>query len=292
MKSPRVFRSSLGVATLGFSLLLTPATAETTQRSSESDWQLVWADEFEGPEIDLSNWTLEVMPDPFNEELQFYTDRRDDQEEANAWIEEGRLIIEARAEVFEHRSYTSARLISQGKREFIYGRFEARIRQPSGVGLWPAFWLLGGNIGEVGWPACGEIDILEGKGRLSDWTSGALHRGPAPADNLITSWEHELDSGSFHETWHRFRVDWSPQTLRWYVDDQAIFDFEKPQDVDPSFWPFDHGHPFFIILNLAVGGWFDKDHPPPADMSPSRLEVDYVRVYRQREKDLHLPATD
>lgn len=183
-----------------------------------ASWELVWADEFDGTAIDQETWTPEVMPDPFNEELQYYTDRIDADPGANAWLEDGALVIEARREDFEHREYTSARLITKGKREFRYGRFEARIRQPGEVGMWPAFWLLGGNIDEVGWPRCGEIDIMEGKGRLPQWTSGALHRGPDPSSNRITVGEYELASGSFHDEWHVFAVEWEPWQVRWEVD--------------------------------------------------------------------------
>jgi beta-glucanase (GH16 family) len=209
------------------------------------------------------------MPDPYNEELQYYTDRVDTAPGANAWLESGMLTIEARREDFAHRRYTSARLITKGKRAFRYGRFEARIKQPGEVGMWPAFWLLGGNIDTVGWPRCGEIDVMEGKGRLPDWTSGALHRGPDPARNRVTAAQYRLPAGSFQDAWHVFAVEWQPTWIRWYVDE------------DPAYWPFDEGHSFFIILNLAVGGWFDAPHLPPDTMAPQRLLVDYVRVYRR-----------
>lgn len=251
------------------------------QRPSSSGWELVWHDEFEGERIDHDSWNVVVMPDPFNEELQYYPDRADDAPGANAWIDDGLLIIEARREEFEHRHYTSARINTKGKREFLYGRFEARIRLPAEVGMWPAFWMLGGNIDEVGWPACGEIDIMEGKGRLPSWTSGALHRGPEPDSNVITAAEYELPTGDFHREWHVFAVEWEPGQIRWYVDDVRFQTVDKPVDVAPAYWPFDRGQPFFLILNLAVGGWFDTPYLPPDDMEPQRLLVDYVRVYRQ-----------
>ncbi|MFQ6045025.1 MAG: family 16 glycosylhydrolase [Gemmatimonadales bacterium] len=244
-------------------------------------WVLLWQDEFEGARLDRDSWTVEVMPDPYNEELQYYPNRADDTPGANVWLEDGVLVIEARREDFEHRHYTSARINTKGKREFLYGRFEARMRLPAEVGMWPAFWMLGGNIDEVGWPACGEIDIMEGKGRLPNWTSGALHRGPDPGSNLITAGEYQLPDGDFHREWHRFAVEWEPTRIRWYVDDVLFQTVEKPVDVEPAYWPFDQGHPFFLILNLAVGGWFDAPHLPPEDMEPQRLLVDYVRVYRQ-----------
>ncbi len=257
----------------------------TAARPAASGWNLVWSDEFDGSVIDSRSWTPRVMPDPYNDELQYYTDRVDEDPGANAWLEDGALVIELRAERYEHRRYTSARLNTKGKREFLYGRFEARIRQPGEVGMWPAFWLLGGNIDEVGWPRCGEIDILEGKGRLPDWTSGALHRGPDPAGNRITSAEHRLAEGSFHDAWHVFAVEWEPERIHWFVDGELFQTVDKTPGEDPAYWPFDDGQPYFIILNLAAGGWFDHPHLPPDEMAPQRLYVDYVRVYQRADGD-------
>jgi beta-glucanase (GH16 family) len=248
---------------------------------SPTSWSLVWQDEFEGERLDRESWNVEVMPDPYNEELQYYPDRADDTPGANVWTEDGILVIEARREDFEHRQYTSARINTKGKREFLYGRFEARLRLPAEVGMWPAFWMLGGNIDQVGWPACGEIDIMEGKGRLPNWTSGALHRGPDAGSNLITTAEYVLPTGDFHQEWHLFAVEWWPRQIRWYVDDVLFQVVDRPSGVAPAYWPFDQGQPFFLILNLAVGGWFDTPHMPPENMEPQRLLVDYVRVYRR-----------
>jgi len=244
-------------------------------------WELVWQDEFTAERLDRTSWTVEVMPDPYNEELQYYPDRADDTPGANVWLQDGMLVIEARREDFEHRRYTSARINTKGKREFLYGRFEARMRLPAEVGMWPAFWMLGGNIDQVGWPACGEIDIMEGKGRLPNWTSGALHRGPDAGNNVITAAEYVLRTGDFNQDWHLFAVEWWPQQIRWYVDSVPFQVVERPSGVDSAYWPFDRGQPFFIILNLAVGGWFDTPYLPPENMQPQRLLVDYVRVYRR-----------
>ncbi|MGD2135317.1 MAG: glycoside hydrolase family 16 protein [Gemmatimonadales bacterium] len=244
-------------------------------------WELVWQDEFDGGQLDRESWTVEVMPDPHNEELQYYTDRADDTPGANVWLHDGMLVIEARREDYEHREYTSARIITKGKREFLYGRFEARMRLPAEVGMWPAFWMLGGNIDVVGWPACGEIDIMEGKGRLPSWTSGALHRGPDAASNRITTGDYVLPASDFHQEWHLFAVEWWPDQIRWYVDSVSFMAVARPASVDPAYWPFDGDQPFFLILNLAVGGLFDAPYLPPDNMDPQRLLVDYVRVYRE-----------
>jgi beta-glucanase (GH16 family) len=264
---------------LGFVGLLEACNAG--ENPAPDAWALLWQDEFDGPRLDSASWTIEHMPDPFNEELQYYPNRPDNSPNANVLIEDGILVLEARREDYEHRRYTSGRINTKGKREFLYGRFEARIRLPAEVGMWPAFWMLGGNIDEVGWPACGEIDIMEGKGRLPSWTSGALHRGPDPASNLITASEYQLPTGDFHREWHLFAVEWQPEQIRWYVDDVLFQTFDRPAEVELAYWPFDRGRPFFLILNLAVGGWFDSPHMPPENLEPQRLLVDYVRVYRR-----------
>jgi beta-glucanase (GH16 family) len=257
-----------------------PSTVSSAPAAPDG-WRLVWADEFDGTLLDRESWNVEVMPDPYNEELQYYTDRADGAPGSNVWLEHGHLVIEGRAEEYEHRRYTSARINTQGKRAFLYGRFEARIVLPPATGTWPAFWLLGSNIDSVGWPACGEIDVMEGKGRLPNWTSGALHRGPDPAGNQITWDEYLLPVGDFQTGWHLFAVEWEPEELRWYADGTLFQTVGKPEGVDPVYWPFDHGHPYFLILNLALGGWFDRDHPPRAEMPPQRLLVDWVRVYER-----------
>jgi beta-glucanase (GH16 family) len=267
------------LAVAGYVSLLGACSA--AERQAPSSWTLQWHDEFDGSRLDSASWTIVHMPDPFNEELQYYPDRPAGSPNANVFLEDGMLVIEARREDYQHRRYTSGRLNTKDKREFLYGRFEARMRLPAEVGMWPAFWLLGSNIDEVGWPACGEIDVMEGKGRLPEWTSGALHRGPAPEQNLVTAAEYRLPAGDFHREWHQFAVEWEPTQIRWYVDDVLFQTVDRPQEVQAAYWPFDGASSFFIILNLAVGGWFDEPHTPPEAMEPQRLLVDYVRVYRR-----------
>lgn len=244
------------------------------------NWKLVWADEFDGENIDTSAWTSLVMPDPYNEELQYYTGLTDDAPGSNAWQRDGVLVIEAREEKYEHRKYTSARLITKGKKEFLYGRFEARIKIPDGVATWPAFWLLGANIDTKGWPGCGEIDIMEAKGRVTNWTSGAVHFGPDPANRELIAADYTLSEGNLHDTWHVFAVEWEADQIRWYLDEHLFQTIDRPAADGPDNWPFDDGHPFYIIVNLAVGGLFDDFRDPPPDMAPQRLYVDYVRVYQ------------
>jgi beta-glucanase (GH16 family) len=153
------------------------------------------------------------------------------------------------------------------------------MRLPAVTGMWPAFWLLGANIDTVGWPACGEIDIVEGKGRLPNWTSGALNRGPSSEQNRTTWEEFVLPVGDFHTDWRVFALEWTPGLIRWFVDDEMFLEVERPVPFDPRWWPYDEETPYFIILNLAVGGHFDAPHLPPPDYPPQQLLVDWVRVY-------------
>lgn len=147
--------------------------------------------------------------------------------------------------------------------------------------MWPAFWMLGANIDEVGWPACSEIDILEGKGRLPRWTSGALHADLDAQSNRTVSSGHPLHRGTFHDSFHLFAVEWEPREIRWFVDGGHVFTVRRPVDEDPAYWPFDRGHPFFLVLNLSVGGWFDPGLSRPEDLEPQRLLVDWVRVFQR-----------
>ena len=255
--------------------------------SLSKPWDLFWSDEFSGSTLDTGSWTAEVMPDPHNEELQYYTDRINQEENANIWQEDGHLIIEGRAENYRHRHYTSGRLISFQKREFLYGRFEARMKLPNEIGTWPAFWLLGNSIETKGWPACGEIDIMEGKGRLPNWVSSAIHFGPDYQHRKFFSKAFQSVKDNFQNEWHIFSVEWVPNQIQWFVDGQVYHTVKKEEvtERDPAYWPFDHGHPYYIIFNLALGGWFDKPNYPPENMLPQRLYVDYVRVYTSTRTD-------
>jgi beta-glucanase (GH16 family) len=205
-----------------------------------------------------------------NAELQFYTDRAE-----NARVENGHLVIEARREPFENREYTSARLKTQGLGEWQYGRVAARIQIPRGQGLWPAFWMLGADIGQVGWPACGEIDIMENIGREPSTVHGTLH-GPGYSGAQGNSSAYQLAEGAFADAFHVYAVEWEPEVIRWYVDG-ALYKTATPQDV-PGRWVYDH--PFFIILTVAVGGHWPGS-PDETTVFPQTMRVDYVRVYQR-----------
>jgi beta-glucanase (GH16 family) len=236
-------------------------------------WTLIWQDEFDGETIDPSRWEMEIGGHGWgNSEWQFYTDRPE-----NARIEAGHLVIEARKEEFVRRSYTSARMKTQGLFAFTYGRAEARMKLPQGQGIWPAFWMLGENISEVPWPASGEIDIMEHIGREPSRVYGTVH-GPGYSGSGGIGHYTSLPEGSLYDEFHVFAVEWEPDEIRWYVDEQQFFTL-TPAQVRGE-WVYDH--PFFLLINLAVGGnW--PGYPDDTTVFPQFLTVDYVRVYQQPE---------
>ena len=236
------------------------------------DWRLVWHDEFDGPAVDLTKWVWETGGGGWgNNELEFYTARPE-----NAHIDNGNLVIEARQEAYGGRQYTSARLKTEGLGAWKYGRIEARIRIPRGQGLWPAFWMLGDNIGQVGWPTCGEIDIMENIGREPARVHGTVH-GPGYSGAQGVSAAYDLvGGGAFADNYHLYAVEWQPAGIIWSVD-SAVYATVTRSDVSGA-WVFDH--PFFIILNVAVGGYWPGS-PDGTTVFPQTMLVDYVRVYQK-----------
>lgn len=242
-----------------------------------------WSDEFNGPNVDESVWTIvDRAGTAGNKELQYYTARKNAEPGANVFIQDGALVIEAREEAWMGFKYTSARLntLASPMAQFEYGRMEAKAKLPAVTGMWPAFWMEGINEAQVGWPVGGEIDIMEGKGRLPNWCSGALHRSNTPGSgaDIVTSQQYTLPSGNFHDDWHVFAAEWDADQIRWYVD-SALFQTVKRPTASGQPWPFDQ--PFYFLLNLAVGGNFDGGQAPPAGMPAQRYYVDYVRVFKK-----------
>lgn len=263
-----------------------PFQAKGLEESNPANagWELVWSDEFNGPDgsrIDPTRWTAEVGGDGWgNRERQYYTQRRE-----NATIEKGCLVITALRENLDGANcwygpceYTSARLNTQVKFEQIHGRFEARIQVPQGQGVWPAFWMLGANIITEQWPACGEIDIMENIGKEPSMIHGTMH-GPGYSGGNGIGAKYSLSPGQpFAADFHVFAVEWEPQVIRWYVDGQ-LFQTRRPNDLPHGkSWVFDH--PFFILLNLAVGGTWPGD-PNNTTLFPQTMRVDYVRAYKR-----------
>ncbi|MEJ5238043.1 MAG: family 16 glycosylhydrolase [Limisphaera sp.] len=246
-------------------------------------WTLVWADEFDGPNGSRPNpewWVYDRGGGGWgNNELQTYTDRTN-----NCRIENGCLVIEAHRETFTGsdgitRAYTSARIKTQGRLEWRFGRIEARIRVPRGQGLWPAFWMLGTNFPSVGWPNCGEIDIMENIGREPSTVHGTIH-GPGYSGGNAVGGRYTLPGGAeLADDFHVFAVEWETNRIRWFIDDTVYFTATPASLPTGRPWVF-HQWPFFLILNVAVGGnW--PGAPDATTEFPQRMWVDYVRVYQR-----------
>ncbi len=254
----------------------TIATPDPIPPDPPEGMELVWSDEFDGDEIDPANWTYDIGGWGWgNGEAQYYTDRPD-----NARVENGLLVIELRQEKFEDSYYTSARLLTRELQEFQYGRIEARLKVPKGAGTWPAFWMLGSGFEQEAadpanrWPNVGEIDIMEYVGREPDLVIGTIH-GPGYAGAGGRShWNRQdFDIG---DDFHTFAVDWDESGIRWFFDG-AMYAEIGPDDIDRGEWVFDK--PFFIILNLALGGTLGGTIDLDLEF-PIRYHVDYVRVYQ------------
>lgn len=263
---------------LGVILLIltgcTPTSATPNPTSTPvptvSPWRLVWSDEFDGETLNPSNWLFDKGAGGWgNNELQFYTNRPE-----NARIEAGVLVIEARKEEYLAWEYTSARIKTHYLHAWTYGRIEARMQLPAGgKGVWPAFWMLGENIATARWPNCGEIDIMENIGNPT-MVYGSVHGPGYSGGNAIT--KPFVSSQPLSDDFHIYAVEWEPDEIRWYVDDQLYHMLRRDQV--PGEWVFDH--PFFLILNLAIGGnW--PGYPDETTVFPQQLRVDYVRVYQQ-----------
>lgn len=252
------------------------AAADDASTTDLPGFTLVWHDEFDGPtgsSPDTSRWVFETGGHGFgNSELEYYTARTD-----NAALDgQGRLVITAREESYMGRDYTSARLKTHGTFEHTYGRYEARMKLPQGQGIWPAFWMLGVDIGTAGWPSCGEIDVMENIGREPSTVHGTLH-GPGYSGGNGIGGGFDLPSGEkFADAFHVFAMEWEAQEIRWYVDGQ-LYQTRAPSDLPQGAdWVYDHS--FFLLLNLAVGGLW-PGNPDATTTFPQTLTVDYVRVY-------------
>jgi beta-glucanase (GH16 family) len=248
-------------------------------------WVLAWADEFNGADgapADPAKWTALVGGDGWgNAEREYYT-----AESANVHQQGGSLEITASTAGIEGKScwygpctHTSARLETKGKFEQKYGRVEARIQIPRGQGTWSAFWMLGANIDAVSWPACGEVDIMENVGKEPKLVHGSMH-GPGYAGGGALTHEYALPSGvAFAADYHLYAVEWDAKGARFYVDD-ALYETRAPEDA-PSGATWAYDHPFYLLLNLAVGGTWPGD-PDATTEFPATMKIDYVRAYAPR----------
>jgi beta-glucanase (GH16 family) len=247
----------------------TPGSARVAP--APAGWVLDWSDEFDGLALDRKKWAIETGGNGWgNQELEFYTGRPE-----NLRVSGGNLVIEARREEYGGRHYTSARIRTAGLVERTYGRYEARIKVPRGQGVWPAFWLLGADIGKVGWPRCGEIDVMENIGREPNVVHGTLH-GPGYSGAQGIGRAQVLDAGAYADDFHVFAVEWEPRVVRWYRDG-ILYQTVRPDNAKGA-WVFEH--PFYVLLNLAVGGTW-PGAPDAKTSLPQQMLVDYVRVYRR-----------
>lgn len=249
-----------------------PSTPDLWTGLERPGWKLVWHDEFDGTELDRAKWEYDQGGLWPNGELQFYTARPE-----NVRVEDGHLVIEAREEDFFGNDFTSGRLKTAGKASFTYGRIEARMRVPAGQGLWPAFWMLGDTFRTVGWPGCGEIDVVEVIGREPATAHATVHGGSFHGAAGIHG-ARTLPSGALADAAHVFAVEWEPGVIRWYLDDVQYHQVTPKDLPDPGHWPFDR--PFFLVVNLAVGGTWPGD-PDGTTPFPAQLRVDHVRVYQR-----------
>jgi beta-glucanase (GH16 family) len=218
--------------------------------------------------FDIGNGAEQGIPGWGNNELQYYTDRPE-----NVIVEDGMLKITAIQESFMGSGYTSARLQTKDKCEKKYGRFEARIKLPWSQGLWPAFWMLGQNSDDVIWPQCGEIDIMENRGQEPTIINGSAH-GPGYSAGEAVTKAYELTGDRFDTGFHVFGIEWGENYINYYVDD-VLYNQITPDDVSGE-WVFDQ--PFYIILNVAVGGNY-VGSPNENSVFPQTMYVDYVRIY-------------
>ena len=264
-------------------LLIALYSCETdnVQTIQKRNWQLVWSDDFSGAAgttPDAAKWKFDIGVGPNNDgwgnaELQYYTNRP-----VNASLDgNGNLAITAKKEVFAGSAFTSARIKTAGLFTQAYGRFEANIKTPWGPGIWPAFWLIGSDADTVGWPQCGEIDIMELRGQKPNVISGTVH-GPGYSGAGGISKSFAFENNRFDVDFHLFAVEWGKDYIDFFVDN-TLYQRITPANVTGK-WVFDH--PFYIIMNVAVGGNY-LGFPTNQTPFPQTMFVDYVKVYKEAE---------
>jgi beta-glucanase (GH16 family) len=272
----KILRTTLLFSVILFSFV----QCQTAQETVVNNYKLVWADEFDGNGLpDSTKWNYDFgdgCPDLCgwgNNELQFYTKNRSE----NARVEKGLLIIEAHKEKMGSRDYSSARLVSKQKGDWTYGKIDIRAKLPSGLGTWPAIWMLPTDWEYGGWPSSGEIDIMEHVGYEPDSVFGSVHT-KTYHHSIGTQKTGGVYLPDCEKTFHTYSVIWTKESITYLVDDVAYFSFKNENKTFKEY-PFDKR--FYLILNLAVGGnWGGKNGIDPS-IFPKRMEIDYVRVYQQ-----------
>ena len=237
-------------------------------------YEKVWQDEFSGTTLDASSWGFDVGGSGWgNNELQYYTNNRPE----NIYLDNGKLVIQAKKESFSGREYTSSRILTKGKREFTFGRVDIRAKLPVAKGLWPALWMLGKKIDQTSWPACGEIDIMELVGLNANKVYGTMHWGASTATHQSFGTNYALPSGTYADKFHVYSIVWELDKIEIFMDDISYVKFDKSK-VGAAAYPFNE--PFFFIFNVAVGGdW--PGSPDASTVFPQQMVVDYVRVFKK-----------
>ena len=290
--------SAAGASALSAFLLLMFLAGHVTGADAPAPegWTLVWADEFDGAAIDGKKWGFDLgnrLPSGTagwgNQELQYYTARAD-----NAFVRDGLLHVRAAREAHEGHPFTSARLVTRGLFSRRYGRFEFRARLPTGKGVWPAIWMLPQDNAYGGWPASGEIDVVEARGQEPGKILGTLHYGGGGGARTHTGKDYVFPDGGTFADFHVYALEWDPGEIRWSVDGRVYQTQNfwwsasrrpgRPRRAPPANetdlnpWPAPFDRPFYLILNVAVGGRF-LGNPDAATPFPVEMAVDYVRVY-------------
>lgn len=274
-----------------------------TDNGNKDVWKLVWSDEFDksgsnldSNGLDLDKWGYQEgtgsqygLDGWGNEEQQYYS--RD-----NIKVEDGKLTITAKKEQVGNKPYTSGRIWTSPTFSKTYGKFEAKIKMPVGEGLWPAFWMMPQDSEYGGWASSGEIDIMEARGRLPEVVGGTAHFGKAWPNNKYVGGEYDFPAGqSIDSDYHIYAVEWEPGELRWYVDGKLYYKLNEwssqgEGQPDKYAFPAPFDKPFHMILNLAVGGTYDGNRPPPDSKLPAQMEVDYVRAYELAGRPYRTPV--
>jgi beta-glucanase (GH16 family) len=269
------------------------AIAAEAPTTSPTQWTPVWSDEFNGTAIDRTKWTFDQGNGGNgwgNHELEYYTDRPD-----NAYVKDGMLHIRAAKESLNGCQYTSAKLLTRGLFSKAYGRFEFRAKLPVGKGYWPALWMMPADQAYGGWPASGEIDVLETRGQEPRNILGTIHYGSRPPGNVHTEADLTLPDNATVGDFHVYALEWEPGVMRWSFDDRVYsikrhwWSCSKPsangrggpndplaEDRNP--WPAPFDKPFYIIMNLAIGGTL-PGAPDDRTVFPQEMLIDYVRVF-------------
>jgi beta-glucanase (GH16 family) len=252
----------------------------TTGQQSPNQWRLVWSDEFDYTGLpDAKKWSYDVGGHGWgNKELQFYTDKRKE----NARVENGHLVIEARKEKWENRQYTSARLVSKNKGDWLYGRVEVSAKIPSGRGAWPAIWMLPTKWEYGSWPGSGEIDIMEHVGSDPDIVHASVHT-KSYNHTINTHKTAKMKVDNARSDFNVYAIEWTPEEIRAFINQHYYFTFKNERLTNPAAdfkqWPFDKA--FHLLMNIAVGGNWGGAKGVDDSIWPQRMEVDYVRIYQK-----------